>query len=56
MEDNLMVERLEIGSAWLDTGTFDTLLQAGLFIQTLEQRQGIKIGCPLTTAKTLGYI
>ena len=34
------------GSAWLDTGTFDSLSEAGLYIQTLEKRQGLKIGCP----------
>jgi glucose-1-phosphate thymidylyltransferase len=55
-EDKMQVETLGSGFAWLDTGSFDTLLQAGLFIQTLEQRQGIKIGCPITTAKNLNLI
>lgn len=55
-ESKMQVETLGSGFAWLDTGSFDTLLQAGLFIQTLEQRQGIKIGCPTTTAKDLGLI
>jgi glucose-1-phosphate thymidylyltransferase len=34
------------GVAWLDTGTHDALLQVGIFIQTIEARQGLKIGCP----------
>ena len=34
------------GMAWLDTGTHDSLLEAAHFIQTLEKRQGIKVGCP----------
>ena len=42
----LRMELLGRGTAWLDTGTPDTLLQAGTFIQTVETRQGLKIGCP----------
>ena len=41
----LHVTKLQRGTAWLDTGTFDSLMQAGTFIQTVEQRQGLKVGC-----------
>jgi glucose-1-phosphate thymidylyltransferase len=44
------------GHAWLDTGTQDTLLEAGTFIQTLERRQGMKICCPEEIAWRMGYI
>jgi glucose-1-phosphate thymidylyltransferase len=52
----LRVENLGRGTAWLDAGTPDLLLQASLFIQTIEQRQGFKICCPEEIAFRMGYI
>lgn len=52
----LDVHRLARGTAWLDTGTPDALLEAAHFIQTLEKRQGMKVGCPEEVAWRKGWI
>jgi glucose-1-phosphate thymidylyltransferase len=52
----LGVARMGRGFAWLDTGTFQSLMEAGSFVQTLEQRQGMKISCPEEIAYRMGYI
>jgi glucose-1-phosphate thymidylyltransferase len=55
-QDNLRVELLGRGFAWLDTGTHDSLLEAGQFIESIEKRKGLKVACLEEIAYKMKYI
>ena len=54
--EKLKVSILDRGTAWLDTGTFQSLMQAGQFVQVIEERQGLKIGAIEEAAYKMGFI
>ena len=55
-QNQLEVELLGRGVAWLDTGTYDSMLQAATFVETIQNRQGLKVSCPEEIVHKLGYI
>ena len=55
-EDTLTVEKMGRGFAWLDTGTHSSLLDAGNFVRTLTERQGLQVGSPDEVSYRLGWI
>jgi glucose-1-phosphate thymidylyltransferase len=54
--NKLKVGIISRGTAWLDTGTFRSLIQAGQYVQVIEERQGLKIGCIEEIAYRMGFI